>query len=393
MNTNIEANTAMTNEIRRFESYIKADPENPLLWVKIGDLYHQAGRFEDAIACFEKCLIFDDGDMVARGRLANVLISQHRFAEAENMIRGIIETTGEDAPLMHNLGLTIYYQSRFAEAHQFFQKARDAGLNTPQTLAYMVYSLHHENKTTEALELANTWIEEAPGPQTEGYVAMLEMDHGDMEKATQRAQQVFELQPDNADANVVLGTWHMEHQESTRAQAHFEQVVQSEPDNTRGWQGLGLVSMYQQDLKQAIEYFEKAKTLNEKDATIHLLIGWAKLSARDALGAEKAFRAAINADHNFGEAHGGLACALVFQNRAEEARIEIRKAKGLDPDSFGGTFANAIYMQLQGDNTKATSMIADLFEKQPVPRSKPIILHLQEYLSNQKRFHTKTPKM
>ena len=45
-------------KIRRFESYIKTDPENELLWINLGDLYHESGRFDEAIACFEKCLIW-----------------------------------------------------------------------------------------------------------------------------------------------------------------------------------------------------------------------------------------------------------------------------------------------------------------------------------------------
>lgn len=379
--------TALENDtqdkIRRFESYVKADPENELIWIDLGDLYHQTGRFDEAVACFEKCLTFDQGNMIARGRLANVLISQHRFGEAEEIIRSIVQQTGEDNALLHNLGLTLFYQSRFEEAWKTFRRAREQGLRAPVNLAYMIYSLHMQNDTQAALDLAPTWLEESPGPETEGYVSLVELDHGDMEAARRRAQQVVDQQSDNADANVVLGTWHMEQQDAAKATDHFRQVVTSQPDNPRGWQGLGLVHMFRQNFSEAIKTFEKAQTLMPDNATNHLLIGWARLAAKDARAAEKSFRNAINANRNFGEAHGGLATALVFQNRMEEARSEIKKAMGLDAKGFSAVFAQSIAMQLKGQGKQATKLLAKLFEQQPLPRSKPLIEHIQQYIRTQ----------
>lgn len=383
MNTTATTNNPKDDEIRRFEAYVKADPENARLWTNLGDLYHETGRFDEAIACYEKCLMFDEGNLIARSRLANVLISQHRFGEAERIIRGIMEQTGEDAALLHNLGLTLFYQNRFDEAEQTFKRARDAGLRAPKNLAYMVYSLHNMDNTAEALELAQTWLRESPGPATEGYISMLELDHGDMEAARHRAEQVLQQQPTNPDANVVLGTWHMENQHVAKAVEHYRQVVRSEPDNPRGWQGLGLAYMYQQNFPKAIESLEHALALMPDHATNHLIIGWAKLADKDAVGAEKAFRKAIATDHNFGEAHGGLASALVMQNRLDEAQIECKKAMGLDPKGFGAIFAQSVTLQLRGKGQQGTDLFAKLLQQQPLPRSKPLIEHIQDYLRTQ----------
>lgn len=374
---------AKEEEIRRFESYIKADPENELIWINLGDLYHETGRFDEAVACFEKCLSFDQGNMIARGRLANVLISQHRFDQAEEIIRGIIQKTGEDDALLHNLGLTLFYQRRFEDAWKQFRRAREMGLQAPSNLAYMVYSLHMRNQTAEALDLAATWQQESPGPETEGYISLVELDHGDMEAARQRARRVLQEQAANPDANTVMGTWHMEQQEVDRAVAHFEQVVRSEPNNPRGWQGLGLAYMHRRDFARAIEVLEKAQTLMPDNATNHLIIGWARLAEKDAPAAEKAFRDAINADRNFGEAHGGLATALVFQNRLEEADTEIKRAMGLDSKGFGAAFARSVAMQLKGKGNQATRLLAKVLEQQPLPRSKPLIEHIQHYMRTQ----------
>jgi|GEM_PF-2363858 len=384
MDKTTDSHNAMEDEILRYKSYLKTDPENAHLWISLGDLYHQSGNFEEARNCFEKCSHFDENNMVARSRLANVMISLHRFSDAEDILKEIVVKTGDDPALLHNLGLSQFYQHHFKEAHQTFMRAQELGLNVPKNLAYLVYSLHNNNDTGKALEFAQTWLQESPGPATEGYISMVEMDHGDMEAARLRAEKVLQQQSDNADANLVIGTWNMEQQNAERAENCFLQMIRSEPDNPRGWQGLGLVKMYQQNYQEAFRALEQARSLMPENATIHLVIGWAYLGNQDAKAAETNFRKAIAADHNFGEAHGGLACALVFQNRQEEARIAIKKALALDPKGFGAVFGQSILMQLDGKGTQGTKLLAKLFEQQPLPRSKPIIEHIQDFVRKQK---------
>ena len=376
-------NSPEAAEIERYEAYIEADPENTLLWISLGDLYHRAGRRDEAQASFEKCLMIDESNMVARGRLANVLITNHRFDEAEKVIRGVLANSEEAPVLLHNLGISLFYQSKFDEANRSFSHARDAGLRAPNNLAYMVYSLHKQNETGAALELAKTWMQESPGLETEGYVSMLEMDHGDMEAAKKRADAVLAESPDNPDANIVVGTWHVEQHETDQALTNFQRVIDKEPDNPRGWQGQGLVYMYRRDFPRAIASVEKALELMPDYETNHLIIGWARLSNKDAIGAEKAFRAAVNANRNFAEAHGGLATALVFQQRIDEAREEIKRARGLDPNGFGAVFAHSIILNLQGKREVSAKLLAKMLDQRPEPRSKPLIEHIQQYLQSQ----------
>ncbi|HLQ26273.1 MAG TPA: tetratricopeptide repeat protein, partial [Acidiferrobacterales bacterium] len=73
--------------IERYEGYIKVDSRNPLLWLNLGDLYHQAARFDQAIACYERCLLHKPGHAPARSRLASVMISLHRFDQAEKLLK------------------------------------------------------------------------------------------------------------------------------------------------------------------------------------------------------------------------------------------------------------------------------------------------------------------
>lgn len=370
--------------IERYESYLKADPENALLWISLGDLQHQAGHLERAAACYEKCLDLDDNNAVARGRLANVMLTQHRFVEAETAFRQLIEAGEAPEPaLSHNLGLALYYQRRWREALDAFRQAKADGLREPKTLAYIVYCLHHCAETAEALEAAREWLQAAPSADTEGYIAMLEMDHGDMQSAYQHATSVLAQNPANPDAGVVAGTWMVEQQQVDRAIHHFRQVIDTEPDNPRGWQGLGLAYLYQQDFAKAIDALNKTLLLMPGNETTLVILGWAQLANKDAVTAERTFRKALESDRNFGEAHGGLAVALVFQNRLEPAREEIKLAMRLDPQGFGAVFANSVLLKLQGKGQLGTKMLAKLFEQTPAQGSKPLIEYIQTFVRQQ----------
>lgn len=387
-----KSNDTLALEIKRFEAYIQADPKNTMLWINLGDRHHQAGHIDEALACFEKSLSFNEDNMVARGRLASILITQHRFQEAEKILRQIIQQQGADIAIQHNLGLSLFYQSKFDEAFNTFSQARTAGLRTPKNLAYMVFALHKQNKTGEALELAEQWSQESPGHQTDGYISMIELDHGDMTTARTRATEVLKIQPDNPDANTVLGTWYTENQQIDKAEEHYNLVVKAEPNNPRGWQGLGLVHLYNQNYAESISALEKANNAMEGYPTNHLILGWAKLANMDIQGAEKSFRDALNANDNFAEAHGGLATALVYQNKLDEARIEIKKAIGLDAKGFGAVYAQSLTLQLRGKEQQATKVLAKVLQQAPTERSKPIINHIDDYLKAQAANATRLPK-
>jgi tetratricopeptide (TPR) repeat protein len=108
----MERGEDVTGKVHRYESYVRADPGNPLLWMNLGDLYHKLSRFDEAIACFERCLHDHPEYTSARSNLAAVMISQHRFVEAERLLRALLEEAGNDPALLFNLGVSLYYQKR-----------------------------------------------------------------------------------------------------------------------------------------------------------------------------------------------------------------------------------------------------------------------------------------
>lgn len=353
--------TAAPDLIARYEGYRRVDPGNVLLLVSLGQLYHEAGRFEDAATTFREALAIDPAHAGARSRLASVLISLHRFAEAEELLQPLAEAAPTDAALQHNLGLVRFHQRKFEAARQAFAAAREGG--DAETWAHLAYASHHLGDMDTAREAASQWAALAPSSRAEGYLSVVELDCLDHEAAYRRANALLQSDPDNADALVVSGVQALELQDMERAAGHYENASRLEPDNARAWVGVALVRLYREEHTRAIEAFERALALDPRNTGTLVALGWTHFARRDYPEAENVFRRAIEIDRNFGEAHGGLASALVMLNRREEARSEIALAKRLSPQGFGHLYARSVLLGLEGKKDLGAQMLDRAFDR------------------------------
>jgi tetratricopeptide (TPR) repeat protein len=173
-----------------------------------------------------------------------VSISQHDFEQAEQLFLGMGEALEASPALQHNLGLALFYQDRWEDALARFQAAMAAGLDDVDTLAYQAYCQHNLGNVPKALKLAKLAYEKSPNDKAQGYVSLLQMDKGDFEAASRTAREVLSTNPENVDANVVLGSYLLERQHVDEALPHLSLSLDKDPDNPRAWLGLGLVQMY-----------------------------------------------------------------------------------------------------------------------------------------------------
>jgi tetratricopeptide (TPR) repeat protein len=308
-----------------------------------------------------------------------VRISQHRFADAERVLAELTQAEPDNPALLYNLGLARFYQDKHREAQASFDRALALGLKTRDNLAYLTRSLHHLGKIRDAIGFCEQWLAQAPGEEAKAYLALLEMDEGNMARAHQLAEDVLARDPENLHASTVAGSYSVEQQDMEAAEKHFGRIVERQPQNGRGWLGLGLVRLYQQKHAESIQALDEAVRLMPNNSGTIVALGWAKLASRDARAAERTFRQAVAVDRNFAEAHGGLASALALQGRADEAQQAAKLANGLDRMNFGGRFAQSVLFKIRGNTEAATELLVRLMEQAPAPDSKSLMEHLRTY--------------
>ena len=86
---NTAAGDNSPERIQRLLGFLEVDPGNITLRITIADLQHASGDFGAAETSFRMILDIQPGHAIARSRMAGVYLSQHRFDEAEAVLRGL----------------------------------------------------------------------------------------------------------------------------------------------------------------------------------------------------------------------------------------------------------------------------------------------------------------
>jgi len=147
---------------------------------------------------------------------------------------------------------------------------------------------------------------------------------GQIERATQLANDLIKKNPDNGEAHKIL------------ARIYARQI--GDPD-----QGQGKVD--QAMLKAAVAEYEKITQLNPKDTeSLSMLARLYRVSHND-VGAEKAYRAVIAADPNDDEALGGLAAVYADRGDMTNAILMLKQAVDKNPDPRTVTTLAEFYEQ------------------------------------------------
>ena len=91
-------------------------PDEPLVWLNLGNVLHDTHRFEPALEAYRKALELDPGMVEARNSIGSVLHSLLRFSEAEKEYRACIEAAPDDLIPRYNLASVTMDLGRFSEA-------------------------------------------------------------------------------------------------------------------------------------------------------------------------------------------------------------------------------------------------------------------------------------
>jgi thioredoxin-like negative regulator of GroEL len=98
--------------IQKLLGFLAVDPGNLTLRITIADLQHASGDFAAAEESFRAVLEVQPDHAIARSRMASVYLSQHRFDEAEAVLRGLDAQVQQVPAISHNMGLALVYQQK-----------------------------------------------------------------------------------------------------------------------------------------------------------------------------------------------------------------------------------------------------------------------------------------
>jgi tetratricopeptide (TPR) repeat protein len=121
----------------------------------------------------------------------------------------------------------------------------------------------------------------------------------DPEAAERSLQRAIDLEPDNADYRVGLGTLYLRQGQMDRAMEEYAQAESLDPENHQSLLGIGLVHLYYNRLDDAIEKLERALESEPDFADTHFFLGFAYYSRGEVERAREEHAAAALLDRRY----------------------------------------------------------------------------------------------
>lgn len=230
------------------------------------------------------------------------------------------------APLPRRRSTTI-------EAYDLFVRGRSMATQTPQSCKASRPLLEQAIALDPAFAPAHAWLALS---HHFGWIYCGEpVEHRDLARAA--AKRAAALDPENADARIVLGYLRVYDGELDEGAAEFEAGLRLNPNHAEGWSLLADVRVFQGRTQEAVDCAATAFRLNPHPPfDFYWLYGWALYAAgRYAEAVEKLRHPGAG-----GAGNGRvLAAALAQLGRLDEAGAEARRFLAQHPEFRAGEWA------------------------------------------------------
>ncbi len=173
--------------------------------------HHQAGRLDEAVACYHQVLALKPDLAGAHNNLGNALCEQGKLEEAEASYRRALALQPVRAEAHNNLGTVLYEQERLDEAIPCYRKALALEPDYVEALCNLGAALHRQGNLDEAEANIRRAAALAPDfPRALDNLGAVLQETGRLDEAAIVYRKLLKLTPRDADARSglaeVLGT-------------------------------------------------------------------------------------------------------------------------------------------------------------------------------------------
>lgn len=191
-----EKNEKYELALEEYEKVYELNPKDENIYLRIGKLYGNVGRENEAIEIFSNILKKKPDYYEASIILADILNSKRAYKEAVQVYMAALKYRPEDYNLYYNLAMTYTMLNDFAKAKECYEKA--AQINS--YLYHANYSLGQLNLLYGDLEEAENYFmkcidAEELSADAYYYLARIAMIKGEIDKAKNYANIAIEEKP------------------------------------------------------------------------------------------------------------------------------------------------------------------------------------------------------
>jgi len=376
-------------------------PDDPLVTAVDAQWLLRAGRYEEAMARFERAIELDPTRLenylgkvqthLALGELdaADQILRRLQKEQPDNLIvtlqdsivqfrRGNYQTAKTLAERVLSVdanqpqalliaGQSAYQLKEYEQSRRrlLAYLAQDPGNNQARmTLGAAMVQLGYSKEAYETLSLP-----EGELPDSAAYLNILSstaFDAGDQEAGARYLEQLAAKTPNDAEVQEKLGVARMSLGDMTGGIAALERAIELEPGRFNGYVRLYAAHLRNNAPEQALEVARQLKIhVPDKEAAADNFMGLAHLAIGDAGLAREAFQRALAGEPDNVEVAGNLANILRIEGKLDEARTVFDQALAAKPDHQQTLLAYADMEASAGNDDKADELLQQAVQSNP----------------------------
>jgi len=302
-------------------------------------------------------------------------LSVHHYGEAEEAFAAALSRGADSAGLRYSLAFARFGERRYSESLSLLTPEIVEAL--PAALPLRARCQHYLRETDEAIETCTAHLAITDfDAETHGLLSLLLYERGRSEEAIPHADAALRCNPKQVDAMLVSVSLRAASRNYGIVRRSLDALLQSNPRCGRAWLGLALVELTRLQRHAAKRNMHTVALDAPEHAGRWHVLAWANIMLGDILSAEADFGRALAQDRSFGQTHGGLAVCAALQGRESEARVGIKRALHLDPQSMSACYAQILLMQRAGQHEEARRIL------DAVPPSAPSQTKVADHLAN-----------
>lgn len=310
--------------ISGYERLLERSPSHPGLLTNLATALKQAGRRDDALACF--------------GRAVTV--------------------KGAPPELWFNYGNLLAEMGQLEETERAWRRALELDPKLAPAAVRLANLLGNLKRPDEAVELHRRALAAAPGNIVSlRNLARLLYERGEIEEAERLWRESLRLAPDHADTLNALGVALKDLARTAEAVECWKRAIGIDPRHALAHNNLGVMYRLMHRRPEAISHLRTALEISPEDPMTAANLAHSLLEVGQTTEAERLARNIIERRPEHAEGHHMLGFTLAYQGRIEHAVAAFREAHRLAPQS-GPVISNALFASLYSDRRTAADILA-----------------------------------
>lgn len=355
--------------VEEFDTVLQARPTDYIALTALGEIYEGEGQPQKAEPLLAHAATASRGNPHIRTEWAVVLVQLHKYTEAQSALASLSPPSGREERIgFHRLRASIALGLGNALTAASEMEKALALMPTDPGLAVATAVAEMESKNwRRAAGLAEPIFSSTHDPQVGLVCLEAELEtHADFHHTLELFRATQLTSPEELALHQRVAELLISHEKYSESIEELNRAVELNPQRADLQFDLALAQFRAGRPNDALESAEKCKELGDS-ADLEDLLGDIQESRGDNLAAVKSYQAAVALAPNEEKYRLSLAVELIRHNSFEPARVALKQAEELQPESWRVQLALGMVEHFGGTDDAATKYLLRAAELAPQP--------------------------